>query len=359
LKLIIYQAECGDAARIEYTGADGRLHNILIDTGFERTYRDTLQKELAALEKDGHIVDVFIISHVHDDHIGGAIAYIKSIQRGLIRDMVHQWVYNPPRGQIVQKKSPGHSISSAKSIAQGDLVASYLSVNGRLPELDFTSDYSYPPIFGLKLTILSPSQDTLKALRIKYPKGQRNPFEREEPVSISLAKSKLKNDYYVRLKDFVLDSAEEDNSIENGSSIAVLVEQNNKLFLNLADAHPSVIASSLKNMGYSTTNPLICDWVKVAHHGSKGNNMLVIYNMIRCNNFIISSNGQNKYMLPSKQCLATIVRSPQRTDAVCNLYFTYDNPTLRSIFAIDGDNIFDEFNFMVFFSSEKFLIFGS
>ncbi len=358
MKLIIYQAECGDALRIEFTGSDRQTHHILIDSGFERTYRNILHAELKELENTDQSFDLCIISHIHDDHIGGAIAYIRSIKNKSIPDIVQQWIYNPPRGNG-HKKNFIQEISTAKSIAQGDVLASYLKSIKKLSSQDFTNEIRPTDLYGLKLTFLSPDKTSLKALRTKYPEGKRNPFEREESTDISLAKAKLKSDYHIRLKDFSLTHTTEDISVENGSSIAVLVEHNGIKFLNLADSHPSVIVTSLKNAGYTESEPLICNWVKVAHHGSKENNLSQLYDMILCNHFIISSNGINKYKLPAKQCLATIIRSSKRTKATCHLYFTYDTPALREIFKIDGDSIFDELNFRVHFSGKPHLVFQS
>jgi len=356
VKIISYQAECGDATRIEFAGSDKKLHHILIDTGFERTYRQVLEQDLKALIKAGDAIDLCIISHIHDDHIGGAIAYIRAIQNGAIGDCIHKWLYNPPRGQPIKEKIISNEISFAKSIAQGDVLATYLLSKGKLMTEDITNDWE-EDFFGLKVIVLSPNTKTLKALRVKYPEGRKNPFEREEWVDISFAKANIKDDYHIPINDFNLAIKEEDNSEENGSSIAVLLEQEGKRFLCLADAHPTVIAGALHRLGYSSSYPLVCDWVKVSHHGSKGNNLSVLYNMIKCNNFIISANGENKYKLPSKQCLATIIRSTQRTDDVCNLFFTYNNETLRNIFKTDGEMIFEELKFRVHFSSDPSLIF--
>lgn len=358
MKIISYQAECGDATLIEYIGSDKKLHHVLIDTGFKRTYLEVLEQDIKALIKADRSIDLCIISHIHDDHIGGAIAYIRAIENGTIGDCVQKWFYNPPRGRTITEPSITSKISTAKSISQGDLLADYLISKGKLMDKDITNDRQID-LFGLKIKVLSPNAEALDALRVKYPAGRKNPFEIEELADISLAKAKLKNDYHIPIKDFKLNINKEDDSVENGSSIAVLVEENDKKYLNLADAHPRVITGTLQTLGYSASRPLVCDWVKVAHHGSKANNPSSLYDMICCNNFIISANGENKYKLPSKQCLATIIRSSQRTNAVCKLYFTYDNATLRSIFKTDDDNIFEELNFSVHFSGAPILAFES
>lgn len=39
-------------------------------------------------------------------------------------------------------------------------------------------------------------------------------------------------------------------------------------------------------------------------------------------------------------------------------YFTYDNDTLRSIFKIENDSVFTEYNFEVVFNNNKYLTFN-
>ena len=137
MKLIINKAECGDALRIEFTGSDRQTHHMLIDSGFERTYRNILNAELKELDTTDQSFDLCIISHLHDDNIGGAIAYIRSIKNKSIHDIVKQWIYNPPRWNGHKKKF-NQEISTAKIIDQGDVLASYLKSIKKLSSHDFT-----------------------------------------------------------------------------------------------------------------------------------------------------------------------------------------------------------------------------
>jgi hypothetical protein len=67
-------------------------------------------------------------------------------------------------------------------------------------------------------------------------------------------------------------------------------------------------------------------------------------------------NGENKHNLPSKECIARILRNKQRSKkSKYNFYFTYDNETLRSIFKMENDNIFEEYNFEVIYGTDKYL----
>lgn len=353
--LYFYQAECGDAARIHYLGVDGNLHNIFIDAGFERTYTHVLAEQIELLRKAGESIDLWVVSHIHDDHIGGVIAYKNAIEIGQASDIVKDWYYNPPRSPISSiRRLISLSPSSAKSISQGDGLAEYIANIGRLPHSDITTALPLQNIYGLKIKILSPSPAKLNQLRKNYSPITYKNFEPDELSEISTAKATRFYDYHIPIESFDLKSWKEDESIENGSSIAILTEFETKKILWLADSHPSIIVSSLKDMGYSKSNPLVCDWVKVTHHGSKANNSNELYELICCSNYLMSVNGENKHYLPNKECIALILRNPGRSlNSTYRFYFTYDNEILRSIFKVDGKQVFEKWNFTVEFLSNS------
>ncbi|MGV8090757.1 MAG: hypothetical protein AB2L24_02660 [Mangrovibacterium sp.] len=343
MELFCYQAECGDAIRIRYTGNDQKPHNIFLDSGYERTFRHVLQYEINSLIQAGEFIDLWVVSHIHDDHIGGIIKYLKLINDDELEDITQRWLYNPPR-RYVQRIQNSEDVSSAKSIRQGDILYNYLFQNNKLPESDIISSSKREDLFGLKITIISPTLQTINELREKYSDGK--PLEKSEDESISKAKSILNFDYHLPLESFNLSDFDEDDSLENRSSISAIFEYEDKKILWLADAHPSVIYESLSKMGYSIFHPLKCDFVIVSHHASKGNNSSGLYNIIKCNNYIISSDGENKHFLPTKEALSRIIRNKHRNlKLIYNLFFTYDTPNLREIFSSDGDNIYGTWNF--------------
>lgn len=350
MKLNIYQAECGDALSIGYIGIDGRRHNVFLDSGYERTYTCVLEGEIKRIIKYGEEIDLWIISHIHDDHIGGVTAYIDAVRNGSIKDVVNSWYYNSPRG--TSKKE--NEISSAKSIEQGDYLNKYLESNGKQLIFDITNSLSAQDVFGLSITVLSPDDNTLKKLRDKYQQDGFRKLSYEELTEISEAVAARKDDYDILVQKFDLDEWKEDTSVENRSSISVLIDYNNKKLLFLADSHPSLILESLKKLGYSKENQLECSWVMIAHHGSKGNNSTDLYDHIKCNNYILSVNGENKHYLPTKESIVRILKSKAREkNSHYKLYFTYDNETLRSIFKIDGDKIYKELNFSMVFQNKN------
>lgn len=356
MEIKFFQAECGDASCIRFLGNDNKYHNVFIDSGYERTFRHILENEIQNIVGNNEIIDLWIISHIHDDHIGGVVKYIDTINDGEYSDIVKQYFYNPPRIYSVNKFAK--SISEFKSIGQGDVFYEYLKTNNRLLDYDITNLIEPIELYGLKLTILAPTSNKLDRLRSKYPLDSNKLLEREEDEKISEAVTLKQNDYKTLIDEFNFDKWKEDDSVENGSSISVLTEYNNKKILWLADSHPTDIVNSLEKLGFNEDNKIVCDWVKVTHHGSKGNNSDSLYSLIECNNYLFSVNGENKHNLPSKECIARILRNKGRNNNLkYNLYFTYDNETLRSIFKMENDNIYSQYNFDVIYSNEKYLTF--
>lgn len=352
MQLYCYQAECGDAFRVRYIGNDNKAYNIFIDSGYERTYRHILQSEIEAMSKAKEAIDLWIVSHIHDDHIGGIIKYIKAIKDDEVTDIVKEWYYNPPRIYTPLKQK--NTISSASSIAQGDNLYDYLCQKGKLPLFDVVNDLEEVDFCGLKVEILSPSGENLQKLRDKY---KRNiPLERSEYDDVSSAKSSSNNDYNIPLSSFNLGNIKEDKSEENGSSISILVTYKDSKVLFLADSRPSTVISCLKKKGYSNKEPLKCDYVIVSHHGSEGNNNNDLYSLIKCNNYIFSTNGE-KHNLPNKSVLAQILMNPHRdTKEQYNIYFPYNTDILSNIFHIDGEEVYDKWNFKTHLSDNKMFI---
>ena len=121
-------------------------------------------------------------------------------------------------------------------------------------------------------------------------------------------------------KQFAIDQAE-----ANGSSIAMLAEYGGKSALLLADAHPDVVAQSIKRLcAARKIKRLQVDVVKVAHHGSKANTDEGLLNLIDCRNYLISTNGA-QFKHPDKECLARILKFGKPD----NIYFNYRSTFTR------------------------------
>ena len=351
-----FKAECGDAAAIRFFGNDEKFHNIFIDSGYGRTFRYILEEEIKKIIAVGELIDLWIISHIHDDHIGGILKYIEVIKSGEYPDVVQQFFYNPPRKY--EFDSSTFNVSEAVSISQGDTLYEYLRSTNKLLGFDIENTLNPFNFYGLSITLLSPSPDQLAALRQKYPLELNNPFEKEENESISDSVSSGQNDYNKSIDDFDFKFWKEDSSIENGSSISFIVEHEDTRILWLADSHPSSVLSALRTMGISETAKLNFDIVKVSHHGSLNNYSTELYSCINCNNYVFSVNGENKHNLPSKECIAKILRLENRIiGSKYDFYFTYDDAVLKGIFEKEEKTIFEKYNFDIHFCCEREICF--
>lgn len=103
MRLFCYKAKCGDAFHLQYEGESGRCRNIFLDMGYSKTYTQVLKGVISNLIRSSEQIDSLFLSHIHDDHIGGASRFIKDIQKDCaLGNVVSQWIYNPPRRYDVE-----------------------------------------------------------------------------------------------------------------------------------------------------------------------------------------------------------------------------------------------------------------
>jgi hypothetical protein len=345
-QIFAYPAGCADAFRIRFLGVDKKYHNIFIDSGLPRAYKEFLGKEIKSIEESDERIDAWLISHIDDDHIGGVKTYISQIQKGKENDIVDRWIYNAPRlypelTTTSKSKEPSQGIG----IKSGDAVWKYIQSVNKINSLEeFSATTSPINLLGLKMTFLSPSKTDIEKLRNKHTPKTGEPSKPKSPRT---------KDYYIKVEDFDFSDWKTDHSEANRSSIVCLTEYENSKTLWLADSHSEQVIESLRELGYSDENPICCDLVKVSHHGSFPNNSPELYKMIDCQNYLISADGKGN---PAKKTLAMILRNQNRD--LSNKYFfhfTNEAKELKNIFDSDGSEVFEKWNFEVKFVENNLL----
>ena len=332
MRLICYKAMCGDAFHLRFEGESGKPCNILLDMGHSKTYTTVLKDVVACLFKDSEKIDALFLSHIHDDHIGGASKFIKDIQAGdMSNDIVGRWIYNAPRKYVVEQSQDNNKDGVLCGIVSGDNVYEYIVTNSPSDVKDVIAGQVFE-IDGMKVIVLSPDEDKLGQLRDKY--SNKRPLCKSETDEASVEAGCVTDDYSTPLQQFKNERFKEDTNIENASSIAAIFEFKGKRILWLSDSVPSVVISSLKKLGYSETNKLRCDAVLLSHHGSSGNNSLDLFRMIAGDRYIISADGINRHCLPNKETVARIVAASSERPVL--LYFNYSNGRLARMFKTDG-----------------------
>jgi hypothetical protein len=142
-------------------------------------------------------------------------------------------------------------------------------------------------------------------------------------------------------KQFAIDQAK-----ANGSSIAMLAEYGDMSALLLADAHPDVVAQSIRRLCKARNmKRLEVGAVKIAHHGSKANTDEALLKMIDSRKYLISTNGA-QFKHPDKECLARIVKFGKPNE----IYFNYSSKFTKPWLAKSAR---DKFNYVAFVRRAK------
>lgn len=118
----------------------------------------------------------------------------------------------------------------------------------------------------LRLTVLGPDQDALDNLRDKWQKA-------------------------AALGADVVIAANDDQSIENLSSIVFLADYQGKTILMTGDARSDYIVDGLKRAKRFGANGVDVDILKVQHHGSSHNHDGQFFHDVRARHCVISANG--------------------------------------------------------------------
>lgn len=304
IRVRVLKAFHGDCIFITIDSGDV-TERILIDGGPEATFSSSPQGDLRALlnelESQRKKIDLVILTHVDDDHIGGLIKAFE-VKDGLTK-LARKVIFNS--GRLIHesfnalpdpdKDIPGNfNQSQETSIRQGNTLERLLDGLGIWHKSLIKQGDRYS-LLGGELIFLSPDESELRKLLGKWEREQHSPFTTSSNTDW--------NATYKQLLDH--DVFKQDASVSNGSSISFILKVGSKNFLFLGDSHPSTIIHGLTVLGYSEDAPIDADMVKLSHHGSKGNTNLELLSMIRCSRYVVSTDA-TRHGLPSKTTFARI-----------------------------------------------------
>jgi hypothetical protein len=310
----------GDALIVEY-GTRSEPHQVLIDSGTFHAWPG-VRTELLRRRKDRY--EVFVISHVDEDHIGGAIALLddpnlkQRVDQIWFNGYVHCKsggdVLGPVNGEqfttrIVRggfRWNEGFTPRASSNIG-GPIVVPRA---GALPCVDLPG--------GARLVLLSPSGPKLAAMAKLWSETVINaglvpgmgdadhstaprPRSREaDPLPDPLDLTAIKNLAAKRASD---------GSPANGTCIAFIVEFGLKRVLFGADAHAKVLTEGLHRYALEVgqMRPRF-ELVKLSHHGSNANLSTDMLSLIDCRRWLISTNGDN-FAHPDDAAIAKVIAS--------------------------------------------------
>lgn len=285
----LLQANHGDCILVSHTSED-KVFNLLIDGGNPATfshgprlrYKGELRLVLDEMKEKNQSIDLAILTHIDDDHIGGMLRAFET--PGYLCDMVKNIWFNSSKNitdhfnhiEIPANNIPLKCDDPETSIKQGKTLEGLLKKIG----CEQSSIIKVGQIINkgpFKFTILSPSESNLQKLLCLWPHEGESSKTAGTSTDYSLSFEEIWN----------TDKFQEDESISNGSSIAFILEADGKAMLFLGDAHNKTVVESLGDLKYCKDNKLKLDLVKMSHHGSKHNTSKKLLEMLDVEKYLI------------------------------------------------------------------------
>ena len=304
---------------------------MLIDCGTQATSKALLAR-VDAVPENERFLELFVLSHIDSDHIGGALPLFKAVKHGLrFGDLwFNGWRHisgqlGARQGEmfstaILDFELPWNLWRDGASILRDDVPSEHELSEEELPE------HVLPG--GMRLTLLSPTRAQLTKLapiwtrelkRYGLTPGARvdyGKFLKGTPSTIADAAALQDIDGLADVK------FGGDNGAPNGTSIALLAEFGGASVLLGADAHAPVLSAAIdKLVRKRGGDRLKLDLFKVSHHGSQNNVSSDLIKKLDCPRYLISTNGDHFYH-PDRQAIARILKyGGERKD----LFFNYNS----------------------------------
>jgi hypothetical protein len=121
----------------------------------------------------------------------------------------------------------------------------------------------------------------------------------------------------------------QDTAPANGSSIAFLAEFDGLRGIFAGDAYPCVVAASLRRLAKKAAGKLALDFFKLPHHGSQSNVSPEMIELVKCKQYIFSSNG-DIFQHPDQESVARVILGDKSLPLLCFNYNTGFNEMWKS-----------------------------
>ena len=327
----------------------GNNHGLVVVDGGPNGCGDVLKGKLYEL---GRTPDLMVLTHYDDDHIGGLIQYIRDCTEDGILPAKEIWAncatyvdtmnveeekQGPDYYDIVDENGNPQRIYITRSARQAVRLArlvDYFAVNDQLVWRDNLIEGTGKQFPFATIEVVSPTA-----------RGRQLAIGKQE---IAAAKMKAKAsgvmggeitmemptpEVILPLEELAKDnpkppSEKADAEVANAASIAFILRCESLSVLMLGDCYPHNVVAYLRKRGYSESKPLVVDYVKISHHGSMHNTSNELLDLIKCNHYIISTNG-DKFGHPDREVFAHILCHPRRNRAEkVHFYFNTDIPSL-------------------------------
>lgn len=350
----LLKAESGDCVLLQL--ANKRC--ILIDCGYKSTYENELKPLLLRLSSEGYIISLLIITHYDEDHIGGAISFLKdngdNVNPNIIQieEIWFNGIFNLIKHSTILQKHVVEKLSSKNEEKYGKVFEQFLGLIGSGAGL---ISANLAQTFELlceenhyNLNSINGGRPIVEGVRLKQGEYSIRCLNPNQKLLLNLESwinkvciDSLGPNYELKKKDFLtflqnmllsmgreaisdipvsqigvspidIDSWIGTSSLApmndvNRASIVVEISYKDKKFLFMGDSESSDWIKVASNK---------YDFVKISHHGTTKPNIALLEN-IKFKKVFISTNGRRNH--PEDEFLARLIKSD-----VSELYFNYD-----------------------------------
>ena len=289
-RMHVVAAGHGDCLWIEYGDAQSP-QRILVDAGTVGTSK-RVKLKLDAVRGASPSHELFLVTHIDADHIGGALALLKDAQTAA--QFKEIWFNGRSHLEAAKKMEPFGAVQGeklSKSILDNG-VAWNTSVGNAPLMREVGKTLISCPMGAAVVTVLTPTAKELVVLSGKWDeeikKAGLAPDVKAE-VQAKKTVSGIEAFGGVDVAGLAQEAVPEDAAPANGSSVSTLVEFKGKRMLLGADAHPSVLLAGVRQL--QPEGRLKVDVFKLPHHGSSANVTSALLDAIDTDVVVFSSNG--------------------------------------------------------------------
>lgn len=301
----------GDAFIIECNRGD--TQGLIVVDGGPRCCGFKLIRKLNEMDTP----DLMVLTHYDEDHIGGILQLVDTCLDDNTIPAKEVWANCAGYVEVAASKYT--------TAEQGVMLSERLNDLTKKHEMVWRNDLHVGVEVDLpfvSIEVVSPTEDVMKMVIEK---------QKDEARQLLNATQKDTKDLEKPLDELAkeippMPNLKKNNELANAASIAFILRCDNLSILMLGDSYPQNVERYLREeKGYSEENPLVVDFVKVSHHGSRNNTSNSLLDIIQCNKYIISTNGGNgRSNHPDRTAIAHILcHTTRNMNTKVHLYFNY------------------------------------
>ena len=290
-ELTMLPAGHGDCLWLTY-GDAGTARHMIVDGGPEHMacLRHALETRLAAQPGGRLHIELLVVSHIDDDHIGGIVELLENPPAGVSfgdiwfnaqRHLLPPDRLGVPQAErlstvLLDRQLPWNKAFDGKAVVIPDV--------GPLPRISLEG--------GLVLTLLSPDRERLSRLAPVWQREvRRHGLEAGLPVPEPVEDRLGRDDPWPPdIRGLATRRPQFDNDRANGASIALLAAYDGRNVVLSADVFSSDLEHSLDRLE-PADGRLTLAALQVPHHGSRKNLTNAVLDRIRCQRYLLSTNG--------------------------------------------------------------------